>query len=269
LGQLLRRFGSEVTIIQAPDRLLPREERAVGELIGQILAEDGIELRLGATAAAVRHEGDARVIQLEDGERIVARELLVATGRAPRVGDLGLETVGIEADPSGIAIDERCRAGERIWAIGDVTGVMPFTHVGMYQGRIAVADIAGEQARADYRAVPRVVFCDPEVAAVGLTERQARAEGIDVATSTIDLAASIARPWTYETDPRGQLGLIADRRREVLVGAWAVAPLAGEWIHQAVLAIKTETPVAVLRDTVAQFPTFSEAYLKGVEALAL
>jgi pyruvate/2-oxoglutarate dehydrogenase complex dihydrolipoamide dehydrogenase (E3) component len=144
---------------------------------------------------------------------------------------------------------------------------MPFTHVGMYQGRIAAADIAGAPRAADYTAIPRVVFSDPEIAAVGLTEAQARERGTDVATSHVSLPDAIARPWTYEQNPRGDLGLIADRQRQVLVGAWAVAPLAGEWIHQAALAIKTKTPLGVLRDTVAQFPTFSEAYLKAVEAL--
>ncbi len=144
---------------------------------------------------------------------------------------------------------------------------MPFTHVGMYQARVASADIAGQPARADYAAIPRVVFSDPEIAAVGLTEDQARAQGIDVATSRVELAEAIARPWTYQEHPDGALGLLADRRRRVLIGAWAVAPLAGEWIHQAALAIKAAIPLEVLRDTVAQFPTFSEAYLKGVERL--
>ena len=150
-----------------------------------------------------------------------------------------------------------------------MTGVLPFTHVGMYQGRITAADIAGRSVRADYTAIPRVVFSDPEVAAVGLTESQAREQGIAVATARVALADAIARPWTYEQNPRGELGLIADRDREVLVGAWAVAPMAGEWIHYAALAIKTKTPISVLHDTVAQFPTFTEAYLKGVESLEL
>jgi pyruvate/2-oxoglutarate dehydrogenase complex dihydrolipoamide dehydrogenase (E3) component len=146
---------------------------------------------------------------------------------------------------------------------------MPFTHVGMYHGRIVAADIAGRDVRADYGAIPRVIFSDPEIAAVGLGEQQAREQGIDIATSRVSLPDAIARPWTYETDPRGELELIAHRQREVLIGAWAVAPLASEWIHQAALAIKAQIPLEVLKDTVAQFPTFSEAHLKGVEALDL
>ena len=267
LGQFFARFGTSVTLVQAADRLVNREDPAVGTLILDVLREEGIDVRLGARAERVRVEDGRRVVTLDDGQEVTGRELLIATGRRPRVEGIGLESVGIEVDPKGIQVDEQCRAGDGVWAIGDVTGVMPFTHVGMYQGRIAASDIGGVSVRADYTAIPRVVFSDPEIAAVGLTEAQARERGIDVVTSRVSLADSIARPWTYEKDPRGDLGLVADRQRQVLIGAWAVAPLAGEWIHQAVLAIKTATPISVLRDTVAQFPTFSEAYLKGVEAL--
>ncbi len=268
LGQFLRRFGTEVTLVQAGDRLIPREDPAVGDLIADVLREEGIELRLGTTATEVFREDGRRRVQLDDGSTVTAAELLVATGRRPRTAGLGLETLGIEPN-GGIEVDERCRAAENVWAIGDVTGVMPFTHVGMYQGRIVAADIAGEDVRASYHAIPRVVFSDPEIAAVGMTEAQARDRGVNVATSRIGLADAIARPWTYEENPRGDLGLVADRDRQVLIGAWAVAPLAGEWIHQAALAIKAEIPLEVMRDTVAQFPTFSEAYLKAVEALDL
>ncbi len=267
LGQFFRRFGAQVTIVQSAERLVDREDPAVGDLIAGYLRAEGIDLRVGARAEAAHRANGRRVLVLEGGEEIAAEELLIATGRRPRVDGIGLESLGIEPDPKGIEIDERCRAADGVWAIGDVTGVMPFTHVGMYQGRIACADIAGRPAKADYTAIPRVVFSDPEIAAVGLTEQQARDRGIDIATARVSLPDVLARPWTYEQDPRGNLGLIADRERRVLVGAWAVAPLAGEWIHQAALAIKTQTPIEVLRDTVAQFPTFSEAYLKGVEAL--
>ncbi len=267
LGQFFCRFGVKVTLVQGADRLVNREDPAVGALILDVLREEGVDVRLDTRAERVHLEDGERVVTLTDGQEVRGQELLVATGRTPRVDGIGLETVGIEANPEGIAIDERCRAAEGVWAIGDVTGVMPFTHVGMYQGRVTAADIAGRPAAADYTAIPRVVFSDPEIAAVGLTEQQARDQGIDVATSHVSLPDAIARPWTYEKDPRGDLGLVADRQLQVLVGAWAVAPLAGEWIHQAALAIKTGTPLAVLRDTVAQFPTFSEAYLKGVEAL--
>lgn len=267
LGQMFQRYGTQVTIVEAEQRLLPREDPAAGELIGNVLRDEGVDIRLGAKATEVSKKDGRRTVRLEKGGEASGQELVVAVGRAPRVAGVGLETVAIEPDESGIRVDERCRASEGVWAVGDVTGIMPFTHVGKYQARVACADIAGREVRADYRAIPRVVFSDPEIAAVGLTDQGARDEGIKVATSSVNLPATIARPWTYEQDPRGDLGLVADRERRVLVGAWAVAPLAGEWIHQAALAIKTKIPLEVLADTVAQFPTFSEAYLNAVEAL--
>lgn len=267
LGQLFARLGADVTIVQAAERLIPREDPAVGEIMLSALREEGIDVRLGARATRVSRRGDHRVVHLEDGGQVSGRQLLVATGRRPRVDGLGLENLGIEVSEGGVAVDERCRAGEGVWAIGDVTGVMLFTHVGMYQARIACDDIAGRPARADYSAIPRVVFSDPEIAAVGLSADQARGRGLAVLTSRLELADSIARPWTYERDPRGTLGLVADARERVLVGAWAVAPLAGEWMHQVALAVKARIGLEVLRDTVAQFPTYSEAIAKGVEAL--
>jgi pyruvate/2-oxoglutarate dehydrogenase complex dihydrolipoamide dehydrogenase (E3) component len=269
LGQFMRRFGTEVSLIQAADRLLDREDPRVGQLIAERLRAEGVTLHLGASAAEAGSGDGRRTITLKGGETVCADELLIATGRAPRVNDIGLETIGIDPDPKGITIDERCRAAEGVWAIGDVTGVMPFTHVGMYQGRVACADIAGQAARADYAAIPRVVFSDPEVAAVGLTEQQAGQRGIDTAAATVQLAEAIARPWTYEKDPGGELAIIADRHSRTLIGAWAVSPLAGEFIHYAALAIKTRAPIDVLRDTVAQFPTYTEAYLKAIEQLDL
>jgi pyruvate/2-oxoglutarate dehydrogenase complex dihydrolipoamide dehydrogenase (E3) component len=269
LAQMLRRFGADVHLVETADRLLAREESRVSELILEAVREDGIDVHLGAKVASVSNGDGHRSVQLEGTEALRARELVVATGRAPRIEGLSLESVGIEAGPSGIEVDERCRAAEGVWAVGDVTGAMPFTHVAKYQARIACDDIAGEAARADYAAIPRVVFCDPEVAAVGLTEQQAKDAGIDVVSAGLELPKAIARPWTYETEPRGELTLIADRARRILVGAWAVAPLASEWIHYAALAIKAQIPLAVLRDTVAQFPSYTEGYLKALEALEL
>ncbi|MGZ4215851.1 MAG: dihydrolipoyl dehydrogenase family protein [Solirubrobacteraceae bacterium] len=268
LAQMLRRFGAEVDLFEASDSLLAREDPRVGELVLAALRDDGIQVHLGTAVAAVTREGDHRVAHHADGQ-VRARRVIVAVGRKPRVGCLTLESVGIEPTSSGIRVDERCRAAEGIWAVGDVTGGMPFTHVAMYQGRIAVADIVGESARADYQAVPRVLFTDPEVAAVGMSEREARKAGVDVRTVHLPLRDSIARPWTYETDPRGELAVIADARRKTLVGAWAVGPLASEWIHYAALAIKADLPLSLLRDTVAQFPTYTEAYLNAIERLEL
>ena len=175
--------------------------------------------------------------------------------------------VGVEPNPRGVQVDERCRAAEGVWAIGDVTGVAMFTHVGKYQGRIAAMDILGKPAKADYRAVPRVVFIDPELAAVGMSEAAAREAGLNVVTATVDLPSAIARPYTYEQEPKGTFSVTVDCDRQVVVGAWAVAPLASEWIHTLVLAIRAEIPVAVLKDTIAQFPTFSEAFGYALRSL--
>jgi dihydrolipoamide dehydrogenase len=266
LAQMLRRFGSEVHLLEAAERLLSREDERVSELLLEALREDEIDVRLNAKVTSVRASGNGRTVRFGDQE-VGADELVIAVGRKPRLGELSLERAGIEPGEKGIEVDERCRAGDGIWAIGDVTGVMPFTHVGKYQGRVACADILGRPARAEYGAVPRVVFSDPEVAAVGMTEEQATAAGIEPVTSHIRLSESIARPWTFETEPRGELCVIADPKTQVLVGAWAVGPLAGECIHYAALAIKTAVPLSVLRDTVAQFPTYTEAYLNALEAL--
>jgi len=267
LAQILSRFGARVTIVEIFERLLSRETPEVGELIANALEEEEIVLRVGRRAVEVRREDGERVVRFEEGEEVRAEVVVVAGGRRPRTKGIGLETVGIEPSSSGIAVDERCRAAESLWAIGDVTGIAMFTHVGKYQARVATADILGQPARADYRVIPRVVFSDPEIAAVGLAEEQAKEQGIDAISASIELANAIARPWTYEEHPRGSLGIVADRERQVLVGAWAVAPLASEWIHVAALAIKAEIPLAVLRDTIPQFPTFNEGYLSVLRAL--
>jgi pyruvate/2-oxoglutarate dehydrogenase complex dihydrolipoamide dehydrogenase (E3) component len=168
-----------------------------------------------------------------------------------------------------LPIDDCCRLAEGMWAVGDVTGTALFTHVAQYQGKVVAANILGRERRATYDGIPRVVFSDPEIAAAGLTEEQAREQSIDVASTTLDLSEVLARPWTYEENPRGMLGLLADRNRRVLIGAWAVAPLAGEWIHQASTAIRSGIPVDELLDSAAQFPTFSQAYLEALETLDL
>lgn len=240
LGQFLARMGTDVTIVQRGPRLLDREEPRVGELVATHLSKDGISLRLGRQVTAVHRDGTDTVVVLDDGSTIRTDIVVLGTGRRPRTHGLGLDTVGIQPNGQGaLPIDQHCRVtDDGLWALGDVTGIALFTHVAMYQARIVADTILGKTRRADYTAIPRVVFARPEIAAVGLTTDQARDRGITIATAELDLANSIARPWTYETHPSGTLGLIADRDRRILVGAWAVAPLAGEWIHQAALAIR-------------------------------
>ena len=272
LSQVMSRFGAQVTLVQYPDRLVNREDPRVGELIEAALRDDGIDVRTGVGAESARTAGGPEgttVVGLSDGSEVEVDRLVIAAGRTPRIHDIGLETVGVEPGARSLPIDEGCRLAEGLWAVGDATGVAMFTHLAQYQGRVAAANILGGSRRANYRAVPRVVFSDPEIAAVGLSEEAARGQGIDVATATVDLAASLARPVTYERNPRGELGVVADRARGVLVGAWAVSPLASEFIHEAVVSIRAEVGVDVLLDTVRQFPTFAEGMFKALDRLEM
>jgi pyruvate/2-oxoglutarate dehydrogenase complex dihydrolipoamide dehydrogenase (E3) component len=270
LGTFYARMGAAVTIVQRPGRLIDREEPRVGELAAQALAADGVSVRAGRAAVRAERTAGATVVTLDDGSRVKTDVVILAAGRRPSTEGLGLEAVGVKPDGRGaVPVDGQCRAGEGLWALGDVTGVALFTHIAMYQGRVVADNILGRSRAASYHGIPRVVFGDPEIAAVGLTTAHARAAGVSVATAEIGLADAIARPWTYERDPGGFLGLIADRDRRILVGAWAVAPLASEWIHTAALAIRAAIPVDVLLDQVAQFPTYSEAYLAALEKLTL
>jgi pyruvate/2-oxoglutarate dehydrogenase complex dihydrolipoamide dehydrogenase (E3) component len=268
LAQMLSRFGSKVSVVQRSDRLLNRETAEVSKLLAGYAAEDDIDVHAGAQVVRARRDGGMSVVELDNGTELRGDVIIAATGRRPRVAELGLETIGVKAE-QGVPIDDKCRVTDGVWALGDVTGVSLFTHVAKYQGRVIAHNILGRERVADYRAIPRVVFCDPEVATVGLSEEEARARNIDVAAASIDLAAQIARPITFEENPRGHLGVVADRASRTLVGAWAVAPLASEWIHEAVLAIRARVPIDVVLDTVAQFPTYAEGYLLALEELDL
>jgi pyruvate/2-oxoglutarate dehydrogenase complex dihydrolipoamide dehydrogenase (E3) component len=259
LAQAVRRLGGEVVLLEGAPRVLAREPAPLGEALGEVLRRDGIELVLGTHAAAARRDGDDYVLQLEDGRELRGDKLLVATGRRPRVEGIGLETVGIEPDPHGIPVDSRMRAGERLWALGDVTGIWPLTHVGKYQGRVVASNILGEPREADYTAVPRVTYTDPQAAAAGADEAP---------FSATALVAEVAKTATYThayADSNGFLTLLSDGER--LTGAYALGPEAGEWLQQATLAIRARVPLAVLLDTIQPFPTFSEIYLNALKAL--
>ncbi len=270
LGLFLRRYGADVTILERSGRLLSREDPRPGELTEQYLSGEGINVRTGSTAGRVRREGGDTVVEIDGGDEVSCDVIIVGAGRRPRARDLGLETVGVQLGEHGeIVVDEHCRATERVWALGDVTGVMPFTHVAMYQARVVADNILGTPRRARYEGIPRVVFADPELAAVGLTSAQAEGQGRAVVSAEVDLRDAIARPWTYEKDPRGHLGVLADRDARVLLGAWAVGPQASEWIHTAALAVREQIPLERLLDQVAQFPTYNEGYLKALQQLDL
>jgi dihydrolipoamide dehydrogenase len=200
-------------------------------------------------------------LTLSDGSTVEAERLLVATGRKPNAHDLGLEQLGVTIGEHGIEVDERLRAAENVWAPGDVNGISLFTHVGKYQARIAAADLVGKDVKADYRAIPAAVFTDPEVATVGRTEADQLVSARWELTST-------SRTSTYERPKRdGFVRLFADPGQRVLVGAVAVGPQAAEWLGQVTLAVRSETPIGVLLDTIQPFPTFSEAIFWALQDL--
>jgi dihydrolipoamide dehydrogenase len=259
MAQAVRRLGGEVALVEGSSHVLAREPAQLGEALGEVLRRDGIELITGARVRAARRAGDDFVLELDDGRELQGDRLLVATGRRPRVHDIGLESVGIEPDPRGIHVDEHLRAGERLWAVGDVTGIWPLTHVGKYQGRIAAANILGEPREAHYEAVPRVTYTDPQAAAVGATDARFSAT---VPVSDVAKTATYTRAYA---EYNSYLTLLSDG--ECLTGAHALGPEAGEWLQQATLAIRARVPLDVLRDIIQPFPTFSEVYLNAVKAL--
>ncbi len=252
MAQVVRRLGGEAVVVEGGDRVLPREAAPLGEGLGEALRRDGIELMLGMHATAARREGDEYVLQFDGGTEVRGDRLLVATGRRPRVEGIGLETVGVEADPHGIHVDDHLRAGERLWAIGDVTGIWPLTHVGEYEGDVVAANIAGDARPANYEAVPRVTYTDPQAAAVGAIEAEYSA------TAPLSDVPKTATYTHAYAESNGFLTLLSDGER--LTGAYALGPEAGEWMQQATLAIRAHVPLEVLGDTIQPFPSFSGIY---------
>ena len=259
MAQAVRRLGGEVALVEGAEHLLAREPAPLGEALGEVLRRDGIELVLGAHVSGARREGEDYVLELDDGGQLRGDRVLAATGRRPRVEGLGLETVGIAADSHGIPVDAHLRAGDGIWAIGDVNGIWPLTHVGKYQGRVVAANILGQPLEANYEAVPRVVYTDPQAAAVGADEGRFTAT---VPVSEVSKTATYTRAYA---ESNGFLTLLSDGER--LIGAYALGPEAGEWLQQATLAIRAHVPIEVLRDTIQPFPTFSEIYVSALKAL--
>jgi pyruvate/2-oxoglutarate dehydrogenase complex dihydrolipoamide dehydrogenase (E3) component len=259
MAQAVRRLGGDVTLAEGAPHVLAREPAPLGHALGEVLRAEGIELVLGVHVTAARRDGEGYVLALENGAELRGDHLLVATGRRPRVHGIGLETVGVQADEHGIPVDARLRAGERLWAIGDVTGIRLLTHVGKYQGEVVASNILGEPREANYEAIPDVVYTDPQAAAVGATEARF------IATTPI---SEVAKTETYTrayAQSNGFLTLLSDGER--LTGACALGPEAGEWLQQATLAIRARVPLAVLRDTIQPFPTFSEIYVAALKTL--
>jgi pyruvate/2-oxoglutarate dehydrogenase complex dihydrolipoamide dehydrogenase (E3) component len=258
LAQFFARLGSRVTVIERGPRLLGRVHEEAAALLAEVFREDGIDVRTGVAVESV--EPGLR-LRLSDGSTIEADRVLVATGRRPNVHELGFEQLGVTVGPHGIEVDERLRAADHVWAIGDASGVALFTHVGKYQARVAAADMCGREAKADYRAIPAGIFTDPEVGTVG------RTDGDGLVSTRWELSAT-PRTSTYEKPARdGFVRVFADPAERVLVGAVAVGPQAAEWLGQLTLAVRSATPVDVLVDVIQPYPTFSEAIFFALHEL--
>ncbi len=269
LSQVMTRFGTSVTIVEALDRLLPLEEPEAGAMLKEAFEADGIAVHTGVMATEVERRGERVAVTLSDGTRLEADRLLVATGRRTHIAGLGLETVGVDASARFAPVDDRMRVADGVWAVGDITGKGLFTHVGIYQAGIAVADIlGGAERRADYSAVPRVTFVDPEVGSVGMTEFDAEAAGINVVTSLVEVLGT-ARGWLHSSGNEGLIKLVVDKDRGVLVGATSAGPHGGEVLGLLTLAVHEATPVARLREMIYAYPTFHKGIEDAVNRLEL
>jgi pyruvate/2-oxoglutarate dehydrogenase complex dihydrolipoamide dehydrogenase (E3) component len=258
MAQAVRRLGGEVVLVEAAGHVLIHEPAPLGQALGECLRRDGVELVLGVTATAAGRDGDDYVLTIADGRELRGDHLLVATGRRPRVPE-GLDTAGAQAGPHGLVVDEHLAAGDGLWAVGDVTGVRLLTHVGKYQGEVVAANILGDPRVAHYEAIPDVVYTDPQAASVGAA--QARFSG----TGQLSQLSKTATYTHAYAQSNGFLTLLSDG--EVLTGAYALGPEAGEWMQQATLAVRARVPLPVLRDVIQPFPTFSEIYVDALKAL--
>ena len=267
IAQVFARFGCRVTVVEGQERLLSAEEPEAGRLAGEVLRAEGVTVLTAVRAERVSHDGAAFTVHLDTGKAVRAERLLVATGRRVELAALGVDTVGIDPAAAAVDTDGRMRAGDGLWAVGDVTGRGAFTHVSMYQAQIAVRDILEIPGPdADYRALPRVVFTDPEIGAVGLTERQARDRGLRVRTSLLPLSSS-TRGWIHKAGNEGFVKLVEDADRGVLVGATSAGPAGGEVLYGLGVAVHAEVPVERLRNMIYAYPTFHRTIEAALAAL--
>jgi pyruvate/2-oxoglutarate dehydrogenase complex dihydrolipoamide dehydrogenase (E3) component len=277
LAQMFRLYGSQVTLIAKSSRLISNEDQEIGELIAGHLQYMGVRVVLGREIIRVARDGEAEyVVSLSNLERLPAQSLVVAGRRVASMGWMGGTISGLEVSDRGVRIDEYCRAAEGVWAIGDVTGILPLSHMAQYQAHLAADDILGYPHPASYPPVPRLYFTEPQIAATGLTTGEAQARHMQVSSVTVDLkwmgtsassVAPVALSHLVADSHTGKLSLSMDAREHVLIGSWAVVPDAAEWIHLAVLAIGARVPLPVLYDTLEQFPGFSEPYRVAIEQL--
>jgi pyruvate/2-oxoglutarate dehydrogenase complex dihydrolipoamide dehydrogenase (E3) component len=268
IAQATRRFGADVTVVEAADRIAFREEPEVSALLARVFAEEGIEVRVGAEVERV--SGDARevTLHLADGSTVAGEQLLVATGRRSDLRALGVGAAGLDEDARTIEVDEHLRAAPSIYAIGDVTGLGAFTHLAVYHARIAAAEILGHDTYpAETRAIPRVTFTEPEVGAVGCTEDEARERGFDVVIGHADSSNS-ARGWMHAEGNAELVKLVVDREQQLLVGATVAGPMGGEVLSMLELAVHARIPVATLRSMVYAYPTFHRTIESALDSLS-
>jgi pyruvate/2-oxoglutarate dehydrogenase complex dihydrolipoamide dehydrogenase (E3) component len=259
LAQVFARFGATVTVVEALGRLLPPEEPESGALLAKVFGREGIGVRTGVAAASIAHDGAEFTVTLADGGKLAAARLLVATGRRADLAAVGAGAVGIDETARAIPVDDRLRAAPGVWALGDIVGRGAFTHMSMYHADIIIADILGrEHHAAEYHAVPRVTFTDPEIGSVGLTEAQAAERHLDLRVGTAQIPAS-ARGWIHKAGNDGFIKLVEDAGRGVLVGATSAGPAGGEVLSALTLAVHAAVPVARLREMIGAYPTFHRA----------
>jgi pyruvate/2-oxoglutarate dehydrogenase complex dihydrolipoamide dehydrogenase (E3) component len=267
LAQAFSRFGVTVSVVEMADRILALEEPESSAVVAEVLAREGLQVLTGAEIGSVSYADGAFSIDLGD-QVLTADKLLIAAGRRNNLADIGLDTLGLDPTQRVIETDERMRAGERLWAIGDITGHGAFTHVSMYQAAVVIRDVLGEDGPwADYRAVSRVTFTDPEVGAVGMTEHQAREAGLQVSTGQSDIPAS-TRGWIHQAGNDGVIKVVADAERGVLVGATTVGPAGGEILGLLATAVHAQVPVATLLTMHFAYPTFHRAIESALKDLA-
>ncbi|MGH2544058.1 MAG: dihydrolipoyl dehydrogenase family protein, partial [Ardenticatenaceae bacterium] len=270
VSQVMARFGAKVTLIELAPRLMPAEEYSVADIFAELLREDGIDVRVNSKVVKAEKLSGGFRVTIEGGQQVTAERLVIAAGKVPKLDGLGLtEVLGIQPTQDGfLDVDERCKVKgtDDVWAVGDITGIAMFTHAANYQGRIVAANLLGGSAQADYRAIPRAVYTDPPLASVGLSSQMAREQGYDFETAEMEIRHTARASATAKL--AGKLVLVADRKRQTLIGASAVGAHADEWIGEAALAIRAEVPLRVLADTVHAFPTISEAYEPPIRKLA-
>jgi pyruvate/2-oxoglutarate dehydrogenase complex dihydrolipoamide dehydrogenase (E3) component len=259
LAQGFARFGVQVTQLEMADRILSVEEPETSEAVAAVFRREGIAVHTGVEITGVRAGGDGVVLDLGDGRSLTAERLLLATGRRQHIAEIAVDSIGLDPAARSLEVDDHMQVSDGIYAVGDVTGKAPFTHVAVWQARVLIAHLLGEpEPFGGYHALAWVTFTDPEVGRVGLSEQQARDRGLDVAIGKTDIASS-SRGWIHGPGNDGFVKLVADRGRGVLVGATVAAPNGGEILGLLTLAVHAEVPLTTLRTMHYAYPTLHRA----------